>query len=163
MIIVKIHSQQALRPLLVGILALLLPCKSMAYCFEEAAKSYSVPAMMLKAIAKTETNMVSTRIGPTNLNGSYDIGLMQINSSHLGVLSRYGINQETLLGDPCLNVKVGAWILQKNFIKYGETWRAVGAYNAGDEAKRALYAQKVAKNYASLSGMSQPSIFPPLY
>lgn len=152
-----------MHPFLAGMLALFLPCKSMAYCFDEAAKNYSVPAMMLKAIAKTETNMISTKIGPTNLNGSYDIGLMQINSSHLAALSRYGINQEALLGDACLNVKVGAWILQKNFIKYGETWRAVGAYNAGDEAKRALYAQKVAKNYASLSGTSQPSIFPPSY
>lgn len=131
---------------------------SFAFCFDEAAAKYSSPPLinidplMLKAIAKTETGLVSGKIGPVNANGTYDIGLMQINSSHLTVLSRYGISQERLLTDACLNVQVGAWIFAKNIARYGPTWKAVGAYNAGDETKRAIYVIKVVKNYQILSG-----------
>lgn len=139
--------------LLAPCIGLLIICagNAQAYCFNEAATEYSVPALMLKAIAKTESGMNSDAIGPRNANGSHDIGLMQINSSHLGYLARYGINQEKLVSDPCLNVKVGAWILQKNFLRYGQTLRAIGAYNAGDETKRAIYAAKVLKNYQLLA------------
>lgn len=150
----KIHIYR----LLSCMLTLLASQASFAFCFDEAAAKYSSPPhftidpLMLKAIAKTETGLVSGKMGPINANGTYDIGLMQINSSHLTVLSRYGINQERLLTDACLNVQVGAWIFAKNIARYGQTWRAVGAYNAGDETKRAIYVIKVVKNYQMLSG-----------
>lgn len=84
--------------------------------------------------------------------GSYDIGLMQINSRWLRrePFSRLGYEEQHLL-DACTNVRVGAWVLAGNLAKYRDTWEAVGAYNAactslkGNDCRRArsTYAWKV--------------------
>lgn len=68
---------------------------------------------------------------------------MQINSSWLPTLKRYGITEQSLF-DPCTNTLVGAWVLAKNFRELGYNWNAIGAYNAKSQDKRAIYAQKVA-------------------
>jgi soluble lytic murein transglycosylase-like protein len=49
-------------------------------CFEIAANRYQIPSKLLKAIARTETKMNPVSVGINN-NRTYDIGLMQINSS----------------------------------------------------------------------------------
>ena len=106
---------------------------------------YGVDAGLLRAIAKVESSGNPSAIGK-NTNGSTDYGLMQINSQHLAELSRYNITANALM-EPCLNIKVGAWILAKSVAVHGPTWRAIGAYNAGGnqnrEAQRQAYAHKV--------------------
>ena len=99
--------------------------------------------------------------------GTVDIGLMQINSSHLPWLSKYGIAREHLL-DACTNVHVGAYLLAENMQRYGDTWEAVGAYNAacsslkGEKCTeaRTKYAWCVHKRFASCSasGVSRQPI-----
>lgn len=116
-----------------------------AYCFAQAATKYNVNEQLLLAIAKTESGYNSQAIN-RNTNGSYDIGVMQINSIHLPRLAKYGISKTTLLGDACTNVEVGAWILAQNIQRYGYTWKAVGAYNASSPDKQQKYIDKVAAN-----------------
>lgn len=100
-------------------------------CWEAAATRYGVDARLLYAVASVESSLNPNVINRDNPYGSsYDIGLMQINSSHLPKLSKYGITEVALL-DACTNMHVGAWILAGNFARYGVTWEAVGAYNAG--------------------------------
>lgn len=120
-------------------LAAALPAQ--AFCFTEAARRYDVPEKLLRAIARVESGMRSDRKN-TNKDGSEDIGLMQINTSWLPVLKRYGIERADLW-HPCTSVHIAAWIMAKNIQAYGYTWEAVGAYNARSPHKRERYAKLI--------------------
>jgi len=117
-----------------------------AHCFEQAAKKFGVDVRLLKAIAKVESNFDQGAIN-RNKNGSYDVGIMQINSSWLPTLSKFGVTEEGLSRDACLNVEVGAWVLKGNIQSLGKTWKAVGAYNSPNGTNQQIYAEKVAAAY----------------
>lgn len=113
-------------------------------CFNIASKQYQIPVKLLKAIAKTETKFNPYAIN-INKNKTYDIGLMQINSSWLPKLNRVGITQVDLL-DGCKNIQVGAWILASNIKRYGFNSKAIGAYNSRNPIYQEIYARKILSN-----------------
>ena len=132
-----------IKPILIAV-TLLLGSQAHALCFKEAAERYKVSETLLRAIAKTESNF-NAKASNINTNGTEDIGVMQINSSWLPTLKQFGIGREELK-QACTNVNVGAWIMAKNIEQHGDTWRAVGAYNARSPSKQAVYIQKVWRN-----------------
>lgn len=113
-------------------------------CWNDAALRYGVNAHLLYAIAKTESGLNPNAVN-RNKNGSYDLGLMQINSRWFPTLRKYGV-EETHLLDPCTSIHVGAWILAQNMQRMGNSWEAVGAYNARNPELRLRYAKKVYRN-----------------
>lgn len=90
-----------------------------------------------------------------NRDGSWDVGLMQINSRWLPTLSRHGITAEQLW-EPCVSIHVGAWILAGNFRRLGFNWEAVGAYNARRQDLRMSYARSVIQIAQRLSTQHSP-------
>lgn len=116
--------------------------QQISVCLASAAQKYQLREDLLAAIAQVESGMNPQAVGK-NRDGTEDIGLMQINSRWLPVLAEYGIQRGDLF-DPCVSVHVGAWILAQNIARHGNTWRAVGAYNAASESKRLAYVQRVA-------------------
>lgn len=114
------------------IFMLFLPCIANAQCFDKAGKYYNLDPDYLRAIAWKESRYKTNAIGKNN-DGSKDIGIMQINSSNIEKLKRAFplINVKNLINYPCLNISVGAYILNENFKRYGRNWLAVGVYNAG--------------------------------
>jgi soluble lytic murein transglycosylase-like protein len=113
-------------------------------CWEEAAKRYGINPYLLYAVAKTESGL-NPSARNRNKNGTYDIGLMQINSSWLPKLRQYGVDEKQLL-DPCTSIHVGAWILAQNMQRFGNSWAAVGAYNSTRPEIGMKYAARVYKN-----------------
>ena len=120
-------------------------------CWQDAAKRYNVNAELLYVIAAQESAYQYDAIN-VNRNGTYDVGLMQINSIWFKELAQYGI-QESDLFNPCVNIHIGAWVLAQAIEHYGNTWRAVGAYNAGTretakaEERRRSYALRVYRRW----------------
>jgi len=126
------------------ILAALCSCGTAhAFCFEEAGTMYGIAPRLLWGICKGESNFNPAAVN-YNTNGSYDFGLMQINSSWAPTLRKNGIPWNTL-ADPCTNVKVGAWVLAQCVNDYGYTWAAVGCYNSRTPSKRDRYAARIAR------------------
>lgn len=115
-------------------------------CWEQAGKQYGVAPQLLYAIAQAESGLNPRAIG-RNPGGTYDIGLMQVNSSHLPKLRSFGISEPQLF-DPCTNIRVGAWILAQSFSKYGVSWNGVGAYNAGCSKLRGQACRDARNHYA---------------
>lgn len=124
-----------------------------ANCWDTAAHHYHVDPYLLFAIAKVESGMNPNAVG-WNRDGSRDVGLMQINSSHFRELQRQGINESRLIAEPCTSIMVGASILSSMIKVYGYNWEAVGAYNAGlkkeNYSQRMVYARKVWNKYQKI-------------
>ena len=116
--------------LAVGLSALLIPSLGHA-CWEDAGARYGVAPQLLYAVARAESDLNPAAVNLTHRERtkSYDIGLMQINSSHLRALARFGISERDLY-EPCTNIMVGAWLLAEQFSRQGVNWDSVGAYNA---------------------------------
>ncbi len=121
-------------------LSLFIPAMASAFCFEEAGNEYGVSPLLLWSIAKQESGMNPAAIC-RNGNGTYDYGLMQINSSWASVLGKKTWKK---LGDPCTNVRTGAWILAQCVRRHGYNWRAVGCYHSNTPGRRERYAGRIA-------------------
>ncbi len=111
-------------------------------CFDSAAKRVGVSPLLLSSLGCVESKFNANAINRANKNGSSDYGLMQINSAELPRLAQKGIGVEQLM-EPCTNIQIGAEVLAQKIKSKGDTWRAIGAYNAASEKKRQGYAWKV--------------------
>ena len=120
-------------------LFLILPQMAFTFCFEEAGSTYGISPQLLWSIARVESNFNPHAIN-WNSNGTYDFGVMQINSTWCPIIGR---ELWSRLADPCTNVYVGAWVLSQCVQRHGYTWEAVGCYNASSKIKRIRYARKI--------------------
>jgi Transglycosylase SLT domain len=121
-------------------------------CFVQQGRRFGLDPALLRSIGRVESGLRPHALNQSHLarTGTRDIGLMQINSGWLPTLARYGISEADLY-DACTNIEVASWILSSLTERHGNTWAAVGAYNAactqlnGDAClrQRAGYAWKV--------------------
>jgi soluble lytic murein transglycosylase-like protein len=110
-------------------------------CFEQAGAYQGVNPLVLRAVAWRESKGDAAAINH-NANGSVDLGQLQINSIHFSDLARAGIPHRALM-DPCVNVFVAAWLMKQKMVKYGNTWRAIGAYHSESPKQRDAYARSI--------------------
>lgn len=107
----------------------------LSLCFEKASQEMGVHKKLLVVVAYVESGL-NERAFNVNRNGTYDIGIMQVNSSNVPKLRRRGIIQEERdLWDACKNIRAGAYIMNECISAYGLNWKAVDCYNKGDRAR----------------------------
>ncbi len=146
-----------------GVFMLLSSTSAWSYCFESAGREFNVDPLLILAVTIQETGLKPDSIGINrDASGnikSEDYGLMQINSTHLEWLNAMGITKKDLINNPCLNVYIGTSILRKGINRWGLSWRAIGAYNAGfgknSTNARNLYARNVSNIYSRLVALNK--------
>jgi len=137
------------RNIIILALITVLPSSGNAFCFDEAGYRYGLDPILLKGIAQVESRMNPYAVGKNN-DGSYDYGLMQINTSWAPKLKRLGITWESI-SDPCTNVMVGAWILRQKVQRHGYNWKGIAAYHSATPSLNAIYANKLAREIRNLN------------
>jgi len=117
-------------------------------CWEQAAQKHAVSADLLIAVARAESSLNSQAVNRSHVarTNTVDIGIMQINSNEK-MLRNLGVTPQQLL-DPCTNIDAGARILAEKMARYGQTWEAVGAYNASCTAMNPEQCLRARMRYA---------------
>lgn len=119
-------------------------------CVQKAAARYHLPYVLIDAIRVTEGG----RVGAVskNTNGTYDIGPMQINSIHLPRLAKIGISEQDVRDNGCLNIHIGAWILQTELARSSDVWTGIGRYHSATPEINQRYQQRVWRSMRKLAG-----------
>lgn len=119
-------------------------------CTASAAQRYHLPPDVLQAVVATEGGWDGLR--KRNRNGSYDLGVAQINTIHLEELARYGVSEQQLIHDTCVNIHVAAYRLRFEINRVGDFWRGVGNYHSRTPERSRAYQGKVRRNLDRLRG-----------
>jgi hypothetical protein len=117
-------------------------------CVNQAALEFQLPVPLILAVIKTENGRIG--LARQNNNGTQDLGPMQINTTWLPRIARYGITHYQLQYDACENVRVGAWILGTSIAGGKDLWTGVGNYHSHSPAENFLYSIKVKSIYKEL-------------
>jgi len=110
-------------------------------CVVHAAAHYNAHPDIIRAVLRTERGKVGQI--RKNKDGSFDMGPMQVNSVHLPELAPFGINQEMLTNNECLNIHIGTYYLQKHIITAPHFWNGVGRYHSKTPSLNTQYQYRV--------------------
>ena len=116
-------------------------------CVLMAANTYQVPPQVMVGIMHVEGGTIGRAAGP-NINGTYDLGPMQVNTSWLPELSdTWHVSRSTayqwVRDDGCVNVHVAAWILKQKILQGGTLFEGIARYHSATPSLGRAYAVKV--------------------
>lgn len=120
-------------------------------CIYRAADHYKINPLVLKAVRRQEAGKVG--MANRNTDGSYDLGVMQINTINLPQISRKfpDVSALDLIYRACVNVFVGAWFLKGRIDRAnGDVWRGVGNYHSGTPHLHKIYLDKTQDHYRAI-------------
>lgn len=111
-------------------------------CSIAAAARHNVPANVLLAVADQENGTAGRWV--RNINGSYDVGTMQFNTSYVRTLARYGIGLDAVSAPGCYPYELAAWRLHQSLLHdSGDLWTRVANYNSRTPSINARYRWQV--------------------
>lgn len=126
---------------------MMIATQALAACLLAASNSYQVPAAVMIGIMQVEGGKVGQQAGP-NLNGTFDLGPMQVNTTWIPTLARvWHVNVSTartlVRDDGCVNVHVAAWILKQKIAETGSLYKGIAHYHSATPSEGYRYASKV--------------------
>lgn len=129
-----------------------------ARCIKQAAKGRLWLEMTLWGLRDQEAGWIGAEVA--NRNGTYDLGVLQINSTWLPHLARMVGRSEAqvrgwLIYDPCFSVLAARWIFMSSLYQFGDYWKAVGVYHSLDLWRQRRYAISVAGHLRRRFGRNQ--------
>ncbi|CRY56497.1 MULTISPECIES: lytic transglycosylase domain-containing protein [Yersinia] len=128
----------------------------LAACVMQAASVHQLPPELLVSVIKVEGG--APGVAAKNRNRTEDLGVMQINTgAWLDLVARAHFAGDRdqayikLRDDPCYNVQVGAWILQRSIKQSnGDLWHGIGRYHSATPVHNQRYQALVQKAWVSL-------------
>jgi soluble lytic murein transglycosylase-like protein len=124
-------------------------------CIADAAHDYGLHPQLVRAVLNVEGGRVGSV--SRNSNGSSDLGLMQINTTWLPALRRFHVNRQDLTDKPCVNIRVGSWILANKIKGEDDYWVGVGNYHSKTPTYNRRYRQRVYHELERLMSSTEPS------
>jgi soluble lytic murein transglycosylase-like protein len=129
-------------------------------CMALVASLYNLPPRVLPSIQKVEGGFSGSI--HANVDGSEDLGVMQVNTLWIQPLARYTKRDPTqvrlrLISDPCYNIAAAGAILRSYLNEeHGDLMSAIGDYHSHTPLLNSDYQRKVKLSARSLFGGGQP-------
>ncbi|WP_052331243.1 lytic transglycosylase domain-containing protein [Vibrio parahaemolyticus] len=119
-------------------------------CVSYSSQYFRINSNVIKAIILVEGGKSGTM--SRNSNGTYDMGVMQINTIHLPDIQRKypTVTWRDVAYDPCVNIGIGTWILSKRLKETNDYWVGVGNYHSKTPKYRNRYLKKIYEAYNGL-------------
>ena len=127
-------------------------------CINQAAVANAVPAELILAIITVEGGR--NGIAMPNKNGTFDLGVMQINTSWQDAIAQKRYTLNDIRYDSCENIKFGTWILDQCIKNNSDLDEAIGDYHSHTPVFNTEYSQKVLKDYQYIHKMLYPVTSP---
>lgn len=116
-------------------------------CARYASKHYDVSPFIVMSIISVEGGKKGTV--SKNSNGTYDLGVMQINTIHLPeIKSNFPmVDWQVVTNEPCVNIGIGTWMLSKRIKEADNLWQGVGNYHSRTPKYHRIYLNKIYRAY----------------
>ncbi len=120
-------------------------------CINRAAIIYHVSATVILSVMKIENGRNGQAVH--NKNGTYDLGVMQINEIWLPTIAPFGYTRSDLQFNACKNVAVGAWLISRNLAegRSASAWKSIANYHSRTKIYNEPYSKSIYKNYQKIS------------
>ncbi len=123
------------------------PPALMERCVSAAASHFNIHPNVIWAIIDVEGGKVGTM--SKNSNGTYDMGIMQINTINLESVTRSfpDVTWQDIAYKPCVNIAIGTWFLRQKIDEAGTLWDGVGNYHSKTVKYKMPYLERIYKSY----------------
>jgi hypothetical protein len=119
-------------------------------CSIQAANHYHIPPLVLLAVAEQEGGKPGQKV--RNSNGTYDYGVMQINTVSLADVRRFGINENHVLAKGCYPYYLAAWRLAGHLQNdLGDIWQRAANYHSRTPTYNRIYRLNLIRRAAKIA------------
>lgn len=125
-----------------------------AHCIETVVNHFDIHPDILYAILMVEGGTVGVE-NCHNVDGSCDLGVAQINETHLEELRGYGISRSMVVNNGCVNVAVAGWRVAESIkgqpvLSSFDYLRAIARYHSKTEKFNQIYQQRLQQAFAQM-------------